>query len=228
MTTIERTYTVADRGDRPATRGWAHLISAFLAAIASAVLITYAWMTLTPPQIVSVSVYCAGLILLFAVSSLYHRWPWRSAATVQWWRRADHATIAVFIASTYTPICVILLQRPHSTWMLVFAWAGAIMGVILNMVWITHPRWLAVLVYLILGWLVVPIIPVLWRETDPAVVWLLFLGGVAYTVGAIMYGFKWPGRHARIYGYHEHFHTLTIVAAVLHLIAVWIIVVQAG
>lgn len=228
MTTIERTYTVADRGPRPATRGWAHLVSAFFAAIASSVLITFSWMTLSWPYALSVSVYCAGLILLFAVSGLYHRGWWKSPETVQWWRRADHSTIAVFIAATYTPMCAILLEPPYSTWLLVVAWAGAIFGVILNMVWISHPRWLDVVVYIVLGWLVVPVIPVLHTQTDPAVIWLLFLGGVAYTVGAVIYGLKWPGRNAEIYGYHEHFHSLTIVAAILHHIAVWMIVVGAG
>ncbi|MDY5784636.1 PAQR family membrane homeostasis protein TrhA [Corynebacterium sp.] len=219
---------MADRGPRPVTRGWAHLIAAFAFAIASAVLITYAWMTLPWREASSVSVYCAGLTLLFAVSGLYHRWPWKSASTIRWWRRADHSTIAVFIAATYTPMCVILLDPPHTTWMLVIAWAGALLGVVLNMVWIDHPRWLDVAVYLALGWLIIPLLPVLLHTADPAVIWLLFLGGVAYSVGAALYGFKWPGRQARIYGYHEHFHTLTIVAAVLHLVAVWIVTVQAG
>ncbi|EEI17798.1 PAQR family membrane homeostasis protein TrhA [Corynebacterium lipophiloflavum] len=228
VTTIDRTYRVLDRGPRPSTRGWAHLIAAFVAAIGSAVLITFAWMTLRPAEALSVSVYCAGLILLFAVSGLYHRGPWKSAETVQWWRRADHSTIAIFIASTYTPLCTILLEPPYSTWLLVIAWAGAALGVVLNMVWINHPRWLDVAVYITLGWLVLPILPVLRTEADPEVILLLFFGGVAYTVGAIIYGFKWPGREARHYGYHEHFHTLTIVAAALHLVAIWIIVVQAG
>lgn len=228
VTTIERTSRVFDRGLRPSTRGWAHLIAASVASISSAVLITFAWLTLRPVEALSVSVYCAGLILLFAVSGLYHRGPWKSAATVQWWRRADHSTIAIFIASTYTPLCIILLEPPYSTWMLVIAWAGAVLGVVLNMVWINHPRWLDVLVYITLGWLVLPILPVLRTEADMAVILLLFFGGVAYTVGAVVYGLKWPGREARYYGYHEHFHTLTIVAAALHLVAIWIIVVQAG
>lgn len=219
---------MADRGPRPVTRGWAHLIAAFVAAISSAVLITYAWMRLTAAEAISVNVYCAGLILLFTVSGLYHRWPWKTPEAVQWWRRADHSTIAVFIAATYTPMCVIVLRPPHSVWLLVAAWAGALIAVALNMVWISHPRWLDVAVYLALGWLVVPAIPVLWTDTNPAVIWLLFFGGVAYSVGAVIYGFKWPGRNARIYGYHEHFHTLTIVAAVLHLAAVWMIVVAAS
>ncbi|OFT88468.1 hemolysin III family protein [Corynebacterium auriscanis] len=225
VSTIQRTYFMADRGPRPVTRGWAHLVAAFLAAIASAVLMTIAWMTLAWREAVSVSVYCAGLISLFAVSGLYHRWPWKSPETVRWWRRADHAMIAVFIAATYTPMCVILLDPPYSIWMLAAVWAGAILGVVLNMVWINHPRWLDVVVYLVLGWSIVPLLPALTRSVDHTVIWLLFLGGVAYSVGAVVYGFKWPGRNASIYGYHEHFHTLTIVAAVLHLVAVWMIVV---
>ncbi|AWB83912.1 PAQR family membrane homeostasis protein TrhA [Corynebacterium liangguodongii] len=219
---------MADRGHRPITRGWAHLVAAFISAIASAVLMTYAWMTLPTAGAASVSIYCAGLFQLFAISGLYHRWPWKTHETVQWWRRADHATIAIFIAATYTPMCVLLIPSPYSTWMLIAAWAGGIGSAILNLVWINHPRWLDVVVYITLGWLIVPLLPVLRDEVDPGVIWLLFLGGLAYTIGAILYGFKWPGRRARVYGYHEHFHTLTIVAAILHFVAIWVIVAQAS
>ena len=112
--------------------------------------------------------------------------------------------------------------------MLSIAWTGALCAVILNLVWINHPRWLDVVVYLTLGWLVVPLIPTLWSALGPAVVWLLAAGGVFFTVGAVVYGLKWPGRNAKYYGYHEHFHTATIAAAVVHLVAVWMAVVQAG
>ena len=112
--------------------------------------------------------------------------------------------------------------------MLAVAWAGGIGGAVLNLVWINHPRWLDVVVYVGLGWVIVPLLPTLWREAGAAVVWLLVAGGVIYTLGALVYGFKWPGRSARYYGYHEHFHTATVVAAVLHLVAIWMVVVQAG
>ena len=110
---IQRTYVVADRGDRPAARCWFHLVAAALSAISSAVLITFGWMTLPWPQALGVTIYGAGVVLLFAVSAMYHRWPWRSPAAVQWWRRADHATISVFIAATYTPLCLIVFE-PHT------------------------------------------------------------------------------------------------------------------
>ncbi|QCB29159.1 PAQR family membrane homeostasis protein TrhA [Corynebacterium endometrii] len=224
---IQRTFWVADRGPRPITRGWTHLVAALLSIISSTVLATYAWMTLPWWQALGVTVYGVGFVSLFGVSAAYHRYPWASSATVQWWRRADHATIAVFIAATYTPLCLIVLPPSTAAWMLSLAWGGAVAGVILNLVWISHPRWLDVVVYLTLGWLILPLLPTLWGSAGPTVVWLLFAGGVTYSLGALMYGFKWPGRNARIYGYHEHFHTATVAAAAVHLVAVWMVVVGA-
>lgn len=227
---VRRTWIVADRGQRPATRGWFHVGAAFAFALAAAVLITFSWMTLPWLPALGVTIYGVGLITLFGVSGMYHRWPWRSAAAVQRWRRADHATIAIFIAATYTPLCLILFEARTAAIMLVVAWVGAIVGAILNLVWINHPRWLDVVVYVALGWIIVPLAPAMWEQGGivRVVFMLLLIGGVIYTLGAVVYGFKWPGRQARYYGYHEYFHTATIVAAVLHLVAIWMVVVDAG
>ncbi|RNE49837.1 PAQR family membrane homeostasis protein TrhA [Corynebacterium alimapuense] len=222
----ELTRWVLDRGQRPATRGWFHLFAALLSVVTGSVLSTVAWMSLPWWQALGVTVYAVGVVLLFGVSAAYHLGPWRSFRTVQWWRRADHATIALFIAATYTPLCLIILEPTQAAWMLSIAWGGALLGVVLNLVWIGHPRWLAVLVYLVLGWLIVPLIPQLWSGAGPAVVWLLLAGGVIYSLGALVYGFRWPGRQARLLGYHEHFHAATIVAATIHQVAVWMVVVQ--
>lgn len=223
---VQLTKFVFDRGQRPLIRGWFHLVAAFLSIISGSVLSTYAWMTLPWVQAVGVTVYALGFFSLYSVSAAYHRGQWRHRHTVEWWRRADHATIAVFIASTYTPLCLIALPGGKSTLMLTIAWTGALVGVVLSLVWINHPRWLAVIVYMVIGWLIVPLIPELWNNAGPTIVWLLFAGGIVYTVGAMAYAFKWPGREARLYGYHEHFHTATIVAGIIHLIAVWMVVVN--
>lgn len=225
---IPLTRHVLDRGPRPRMRGWSHLIAAFLAVISGSVLSTYAWMTLPWAPALGVAVYAVGAFVLFAVSALYHLGPWRSLHTVRWWRRADHATIAVFIAATYTPLCLLIFEPATAAGILIAAWVGALLSVVLNLVWISHPRWLAVLVYLVLGWLVVPLIPQLWESSGPGVMWLLLVGGVLYSLGALIYGFRWPGRHARIFGYHEYFHAAVVIAAVCHLVAVWIVVVQAS
>lgn len=217
-----------DRGIRPHARGWFHLVTALASVVSGTVLTTYAWMTLNTVWAIGVTVYALCFFQLFAVSAAYHRGPWGSQKTVTWWRRADHATIGVFIAATYTPLCMIVLQPHQATWMLSLAWTGAVIGVILNLVWIDHPRWIDPVVFLLLGWLIIPLLPELWSNGGPTVVWLLFAGGVVYSLGALMYAFKWPGREAVWYGFHEHFHTATIVAAVLHLTAVWMVIVQTG
>ena len=225
--TITLSRSVLNRGPRPVTRGWFHFFAAVASVVAGSVLSTFAWMTVPWWQALGVTLYAVGVVVLFGVSAAYHLGYWRSARTVQWWRRADHATIALFIAATYTPLCLIVLPPGQAAWMLGIAWAGALAGVALNLLWITHPRWLAVTVYLVLGWLIVPLIPQLWAGAGPTVVWLLAAGGVVYSLGALMYGLRWPGREARVLGYHEHFHIATIVAAVVHQVAVWMVVVGA-
>ncbi|APT93612.1 membrane protein [Corynebacterium phocae] len=223
-TVIEKTLLVADRGPRPLVRGWLHAGAALLSLIVATVLATFSWMTLAWWQALGVNVYCLGLVVLFGVSAAYHLIPWRSPATVAWWRRADHAVIAVFIAATYTPM--LLIVTPDAWWMLLIAWVGAAAAAVLNLAWIEHPRALDVVVYLSLGWLIIPLIPQVWSHAGAGVVWLLFAGGVIYSLGALVYGFKWPGRNARWFGYHEHFHAATVVAAAIHLVAMWIVVAR--
>ncbi|MEZ2122953.1 MULTISPECIES: hemolysin III family protein [unclassified Corynebacterium] len=224
---VSRTIWRTDRGPRPGSRGWIHFFAAILAVFAGSVLATYSWLQLPWWQAGGVMVYAVGVVILFGVSAAYHLGPWKKASTVVWWRRADHSTIAVFIAATYTPFCLISLRPSTATWVLAVAWGGALISVLMNLLWINHPRWLGVLVYLALGWLIVPVIPQLWADAGSAVLWLLFAGGIVYTVGALIYAFKWPGRDARWMGYHEWFHLATVIAAVAHFVAVWIVVAQA-
>lgn len=202
------------------------MAAAFLASVSGAVLTTFSWMTLPGVFAFAVTVYAVGLLQLFGVSAAYHCVPWRSARAIAWWKWADHSTIAVFIAATYTPLVSMILSPVAATWLLAAVWGGASISVILSLV--PHPRWLDVVVYLVLGWLVIPLIPQLWVNAGPAVVWLLFAGGIVYSFGAMFYALRWPGRNARWFGYHEHFHLATVIAGVLHLIAVWMVVVQAG
>ena len=221
---IQKIRWIADRGERPLVRGWAHLFAAQVATIAATVLITYSWMMRPWWEALGITIYGLGLTALFTVSATYHRFPWRTQRGVEGWRRADHSMIAVFIASTYTPMCVIALPPKMAAITLTVAWGGALANVALKLLWPGHPRWLSPIIYVGLGWIVIPLIPTLLRSGNSAVLWLLFAGGVLYTVGAAIYGFKWPGRQARYYGYHEHFHTLTIIAAITHFVAIWLLI----
>ncbi len=224
QSSIEITRWVFDRGQRPKARGWFHFWACLAFLIAGTVLTTMAWIYRPWWQALGVTVYAVGVVVLFGISAAYHRWPWRQERTVQWWRRADHATISFFIAATYTPLCLVVLSPTSAAIMLSVIWVSAIASIVMNFVWINHPRWLAVAIYLTLGWMIVPLAPQLWANAGPAVVWLIVAGGVIYSIGAILYATKWPGRNAKYVGYHEHFHAATIIAAIVHKIAVWLVV----
>lgn len=214
-----------DRGPRPLLRGvlherstWGFLGSGIALIVVAAVdhgasLIT--WMS---------ALYVLCLIGSMGVSALYHLGPWRSESAVMMWRRADHAMIAVFIAGTYGPVSVMALPPERAGLLLALCWAGALFAVLLNVVWVNHPRWLGVSVYLLLGWLVIWEIPNLWTGLGPAVTILLGVGGFIYTFGALVYALKWPNPSKRFFGFHEVFHAATIIAATLHHIAIWLAV----
>lgn len=221
------THTPYDRGPRPLTRGLLHSRAAWAFTGAGIALITTAainygaglatWMTI---------LYVACLIGALATSALYHRGPWKTETTVQWWRRADHATIAIFIAGTYGPICATALPSTTAAWILTAAWIGAAAAVALNLIWIDHPRWLDALVYLALGWLIVWKIPALWVGAGPAAVILVAVGGVIYSLGAVVYAIQWPNPSDRYFGFHEVFHAATIAAAIVHHVAIWLLIAQ--
>lgn len=214
-----------DRGERPLLRGTLHARAAWVFAgsgtsltVVSAVrhgVGAATWLT---------ALYVLCLVGAMAVSSLYHRGRWRSMAAVRAWRRADHAMIALFIAGTYGPVSVVALGSRDAALILALCWGGALLAVAMNMFWINHPRWLAVAVYLFLGWLVIWKAPELWAGAGAGVTILLAVGGVIYSLGAVVYGLKWPNPSARWFGFHEVFHAATIVAAIVHHVAIWMAV----
>ena len=132
------------------------------------------------------SVYAIGVCGLFGVSALYHRLTWSPSAR-RWMRRADHSMIFVFIAATYTPVAVLVLDEPLATIILAVVWGGALAGIGLQLVWIDAPKWLSAAVYIALGWVAVITMPELWSELGAAACLGLGAGGVLYTVGAVAY-----------------------------------------
>jgi len=169
-------------------------------------------------------VYGVGLCLLFAGSGLYHRWRW-SPSLRPLLRRIDHSTIFLFIAASYTPICLLVLDG----WLrwVVFAgvWGGAAAGVGLSVAWITAPRVLSAVIYLALGWFSVIAFPQLVERLDVAPLVLFAAGGLLYTAGAIVYARRRPDPWPSTFGFHELFHAFVIAAAVVHFVAIagWVI-----
>ena len=135
-------------------------------------------------------------------------------------RRLDHSMIFLFIAGTYTPVSVLALPPETATWVLAVVWGGALAGVALKTAWPHAPSWVGVPIYVALGWVAVWFFPSFYRSGGPWIVFWIALGGLAYTLGAVVYGTKWPNPSPRWFGFHEVFHALTVLAFACHYIAV--------
>ena len=224
---VERTWTAEDFADRdwdhpdtrPRMRGWLHLFAFVTAVVAGTVLIPLA-AVLGARAGWSVTVYCVTICGLFGVSALYHRRIW-SPRSWKIMKRLDHSMIFLFIAGTYTPFALLAVEQPFGAWLLAGVWAGALAGVALKLVWPTAPRWLGVPIYIGLGWVAVFILGDILRIGGVTVLVLLAVGGLLYTVGGVAYAAKWPNPVPGVFGYHEVFHAMTIVAALCHQIAVY-------
>jgi len=210
----------------PRLRGLLHAHAAWVAGAASVVLVLLAP---TAAARVAAVIYGAGLVALFTASALYHRWPgdprWKP-----WLRRLDHSTIFLFIAASYTPVGLLVLDGPLQTIVLVSVWAGALAGVTLSLAWISAPRGLVAGCYLAVGWVAVIALPELWKEIGPAPFVLLAAGGGLYSLGAAVYAARRPNLWPRTFGFHEVFHTLVIAAALVHFIAMagWVVPSAGG
>ena len=201
---------------KPALRGVLHQY-AFVAAVAAGA--TLVALAEGAQARTAVSIYAASLALMFGLSALYHRVPWRSLRVRAWMRRLDHCGIFLLIAGTYTPFALLVFDGRWATVLLVLVWAGAAAGIVQNICWIDAPRWLSASVYLALGWIGAVALP---QVFDAGVAWatLLIVGGVLYTLGALTYAFQRPNPWPAVFGFHEVFHVLVVAAATTQFIAV--------
>ncbi len=204
---------------KPKLRGWLHLATWPLAFISFLVLLVLADNVLVRA---GAAVFMFSALALFGVSAVYHTGRWSDRARTIW-KRVDHATIFVLIAGSYTPFSLMLLPTDHAVTLLSVVWGGALLGVLFRIFWLGAPRWMYVPLYLALGWAAVFYFPEFSREAPTSVMVLLIVGGGLYTIGALVYGFKWPDPWPTWYGFHEVFHTLTIAAFIVHYIGVSIL-----
>jgi len=201
---------------KPHLRGWIHAgVSPFVLAAAIVLVV----LSPTAAAKWTTAVFGLSAVMLFGTSAIYHRGTWspRVAGVL---RRLDHTNIFLIIAGTYTPLCVLLLPASTARPLLIAVWAGALVGLLARIFWLGAPRWVYVPVYVILGWVAVAFLPQFYREGGPAILWLVIAGGLAYTVGAIVYGTKRPNPSPRWFGFHEIFHALTVVGFTCHYVAV--------
>ncbi|HEY5709337.1 MAG TPA: hemolysin III family protein [Solirubrobacterales bacterium] len=202
---------------KPRLRGVSHEWAFFVSLFLGAALIVAAK---TPEATFAVAIYAVSLSALLGTSALYHRVNWKRPDVRRWMRRLDHSMIFFLIAGTYTPFALLALDGPLADAILVVVWIGAIAGAVVEMVWIDHPKWVAALVYISIGWVALIAFPELWSEMGAAGTLLVAAGGLLYTVGAVVYATQRPDPNPRVFGYHEVFHLLVIAAAAAHFAAV--------
>ncbi len=206
---------------KPTWRGWIHTATFPLAIVLGAVLLVLADGAAAR---ISSAVFIASALLLFGISALYHRLNW-SERTRTLLKRFDHANIFLLIAGSYTPVSVLSLPQEKATLLLSLVWGGALLGIGFRIFWITAPRWLYVPLYVLLGWAAVMFIVDLFNA-NVIMMALIILGGLFYTVGAVIYGLKKPNPVPGKFGFHEIFHTLTLLAFLSHWAGILLIAVD--
>jgi hemolysin III len=193
---------------KPLLRGVLHQCAFFLSLVVGAVLVATAssnearWSAL---------IFATSVTAMFGASALYHRGKWAPHKR-RWLRRLDHAMIFLLIAGTYTPVGLLILSGAWQVFVLTVVWTGAACAILIRLLWIDGPRWIAVTIAVALGWVAVLVLPQLVRGIEPAGVVLLLTGGLLYTLGSLVYARKRPNPLPAVYGFHEVFHTLVIAA----------------
>jgi hemolysin III len=202
---------------KPRLRGVSHEWAFFVSLGLGAALVVAAD---TPEATLAVAIYAVSLSALLGTSALYHRVDWKRPDVRRWMRRLDHSMIFFLIAGTYTPFALLALDGALADAILIAVWVGAVAGAVVEIIWIEHPKWVAAIVYLSLGWIAVVPFPKLWSEMGAAGTLLVAAGGLLYTAGAVVYATQRPNPNPRVFGYHEIFHLFVILAAAAHFAAI--------
>jgi hemolysin III len=210
-----------DAALKPRLRGVLHQWT-FAAALAAGVLLVLA--AESARARIALAIYAFSVAALFGTSALYHRIDWRTVGARRRMRRLDHTMIFVLIAGSYTPFALLVLHGTLGLVILVVAWSAAAAGAAFKLVWIDAPGWLVAGAYVAAGWIVVIAMPQLFDRLGPVAVGGLALGGVLYSIGAVIYARQRPDPVPTVFGYHEVFHLLVVVAAALQyaVVAFWV------
>ena len=200
---------------REPVSGLTHLFGALMSVIALSILVTNSVFSNNVLGIVAFSIFGASLILLYSASSIYHL-SWVSTKAIKVLRRIDHSMIYILIAGSYTPICLIALKGPWGWSIFRTIWGLAVVGILVKNFWFNAPRWLSTLFYTLMGWLLIIAIFPLSKVLPSGGMFWLFAGGIAYTVGAVIYATKWPKIPFKYFSFHETFHLFVLLGSFCH------------
>jgi hemolysin III len=207
-------HATASQPMKPTFRGLSHEVAAFAFPVLGALLIPIARSASVRWAVV---VYTVGVTAMYATSACYHRGDWSDRTRLRL-RRLDHSMIMIAIAATYTPFAVAVLDRRSATTLLAVVWSLAIFGIIAKVMWL-QARWLGLL-YIVIGWVALAYAPTLWRGVGVASFALIVLGGLVYSLGALVFATHRPDPVPTVFGFHEIFHALVIAAGLFFYVAI--------
>ena len=202
---------------KPLLRGVSHLIMFFVSLIACCFLIYYSNSGL---EVAANIIYSVGLCSMFGISALYHRLNCNIKTKIML-RKLDHCGIFIMIAGSFTPICLLALPSESGNKLLIIVWSLALIGIIQSIFLPRMHRWLRASLYLIVGYMAFPFIKVIYISISLYKITLLIVGGAIYSLGALGYGLKFPKLNPNVFGFHEMFHLLVILAAIMHFIVIY-------
>lgn len=202
-----------------------HFIGMLMAMFAALPLLIKAARDPDPIHVISLAIFIVSMILLYAASTIYHSLD-LSEKVNRRLRKLDHMMIFILIAGSYTPICLIVLERPLGLYLCAFVWTIAIVGIIIKAFWITCPKWFSSILYIAMGWLCVLAFTQLLNSLSSTAFGWLLAGGIIYTIGGIIYALKLPvfnNRHKN-FGSHEIFHLFVMGGSICHFIVMYVFV----
>jgi hemolysin III len=202
---------------KPKLRGVIHEYSFPVSLIAGGLLVYFA---AGGRERLALAIYAISLSALLGTSALYHRVNWKRPSSRMWMRRLDHSMIFLLIAGTVTPFLLLVVGGTLGTALLIAVWAGALAGILVEVAWVSSPRWVSVAVYLTVGWIGAIAFPSIVANAGVGAGALIAAGGILYTVGAVVYAKQRPDPSPTVFGYHEIFHVLVVAAAIAHFTAI--------
>ncbi len=205
-------------------RGFLHGGAAVATVVGLVFLIIRAWGSAA--ALVGALVFGLALLVMYTVSSLYHSIPWGKAWKTRL-QRVDHSMIYLVVAGTFTPVAIAVLDGVALAVGLSVLWVIAATGIVLKSLLPNVKTWLSVSLQLSMGWIALAWVPGIVDELGLGALVLILLGGLLYTVGAVIFLTKWPKLLPRSFSYHELFHVLVITASVLHFMAIWLYAIPA-
>lgn len=203
---------------KPTWRGWIHAGVLPLVIVGGILLVILAN---GMPAKITTAIFFASSLLLFGNSALYHRFNWSPKVKLTL-KRIDHANIFLLIAGSYTPITWLALPQDKAILLMSLIWGSAVLGIGFRVFWISAPRWLYTPIYVAMGWGAIAFVVDFMNANAPMMI-LILAGGLCYTVGALVYALKKPNPFPGKFGFHEIFHTLTVLAFMCHWVAALLI-----